>query len=60
MSRSFLDPHSELKVDLLSKRCMGICEVGKLLHELYSAYLKAMKVIEEIDDKTWEEITNRR
>ena len=47
-----------LRIELLAKRCKGICETGDLLHRLFSAYLIVVKELEKSDRLAWERIQN--
>lgn len=45
-----------IRIELLTKRCKGICETGELLHKLFSAYLKVSVELEKADTLAWERI----
>lgn len=47
-----------IRIELLTKRCKGICETGELLHKLYSAFLIVNSELRKSDRSTWERIQN--
>jgi len=44
------------RIELLAKRCKGICETGELLHKLYSAYLVVSKELKKANYIAWKRI----
>lgn len=45
-----------IRIELLANRCQGICETGKLLHRLYTAYVVTSKELKKANLEAWERI----
>lgn len=47
-----------LRIELLAKRCQGICETGTLFHRLYTAYVVTTKELKKANYEAWERLQN--
>ena len=51
-----ITPEELDRIDLMVKRCAGVCDCGKLLHRLYSAYLIVSGELKKANNNTWNKI----
>lgn len=45
-----------IRIQILAHRCKGICEMGTLLHRLYSAHLLVIDALKKSDLNAWIEL----
>ena len=47
------------KIEQIINTCKGVCEVGWLLHELWTAYRSLEDFIKDHDQQAWDDLQNK-
>lgn len=56
MGSWYLNPEEEIEIDILIKRCKGVCEIGRVLHRVYGVYLEQKEIIKQTDERSWKNV----